>query len=153
MLVRTINPLILCLLFLTSGISVAAAQDRCMVTLQSSVSHDTGHHASYREAYIYDSVDQPPYFPGGDGAMVKYINKERRYPRKAYDAKVEGRVVCSFIVDTDGTIENVDIVRSVEPSLDAEAKRVIREMPKWIAGRIGDNTVPVYCILTIPFRR
>lgn len=85
--------------------------------------------------------------------MVKYINKERRYPRKAYDAKVEGRVVCSFIVDTDGTIENVDIVRSVEPSLDAEAKRVIREMPKWIAGRIGDNTVPVYCILTIPFRR
>ncbi|MBD5193765.1 MAG: energy transducer TonB [Bacteroides sp.] len=121
------------------------AQDRFTVTFQSSSRCDM-------RAYVYDSVDIPPHFPGGDGAMVRFINNQRRYPSEAYHAGVEGRVVCSFIVESDGAISNIEVVRSVEPTLDAEAKRVISSMPAWEAGRINDNTVPVYCILAIPFR-
>ena len=123
----------------------ACAQDRFTVTFQSSSRCNT-------RAYVYDSVDIPPHFPGGDGAMVRFINSQRRYPSEAYNAGVEGRVVCSFIVETDGAISNIEVVRSVEPTLDAEAKRVISTMPAWEAGRINDTTVPVYCILAIPFR-
>lgn len=127
----------------------SAAQDRYTVTLQSCTSSGTAH----THAYVYDSVDIPPHFPGGDGALVRYINNNRRYPCDAYEAGVEGRVVCGFIVGSNGSISNVEVVRSVDPSLDSEAKRVIRSMPAWEAGRIADTTVPVYCILAIPFRR
>lgn len=141
-------------LFITSlnALSITA-QDRCIVTLQSSVTSQSGTRITHREAYVFESVDQPPYFPGGDGALVRYINNQRRYPIDAYNAGIEGRVVCSFIVNPKGNIEDVGIVRGVEPSLDAEAIRVIEQMPKWVAGRIADNPVPVYCILTIPFRK
>ncbi len=125
----------------------ACAQDRYTVTLQSSSTHCD------MRAYVYDSVDIPPHFPGGDGAMVRFINSQRCYPSDAYQAGVEGRVVCGFIVEPNGAITNIEVVRSVEPTLDAEAKRVISAMPAWEAGRINNTTVPVYCILAIPFRR
>lgn len=154
MLVNISKSIFLPALFLTVAVVDAKAQDRCVVTMQSTVTTSTGvHYTSYSEAYVYDSVDQPPCFPGGDSEMVKYINRQRRYPRKAYDANVQGRVVCSFVVTSKGDIENANVVRGVEPSLDEEALRIIRNMPNWVAGRIDDTPVPVYCIVTIPFRR
>ena len=103
-------------------------------------------------AYMPESVDEQPCFPGGEGAMIQFINKERRYPRSAYENAIEGRVLCSFIVEPDGRITNVEVVRSVDESLDREAMRVIQNMPRWEPGHIGGNKVPVYCLLPIPFR-
>lgn len=104
------------------------------------------------EAYLNEAVDEQPHFPGGDGAMLKFINRERNYPSEAYHAGIQGRVLCSFIVGTDGTISNIEVLRGVEDSLNKEAVRIISRMPKWVAGKIGDTNVPVYCILPIPFR-
>lgn len=104
------------------------------------------------EAYDCDMVDVPPTFPGGYGALMQYINSTREYPQKAYKAGVHGRVLCSFIVQPDGSITHVNVLRSVEPSLDREAVRILDKMPKWEAGILDGNNVPVICIFPVNFR-
>ncbi len=102
--------------------------------------------------YEYDCVDVQPQFPGGDSAMLKFINRERRYPSRAYRAGIEGRVLCSFVVNEDGSLSHISVLRGVEESLNREAVRIISNMPDWTVGSIDDVPVPVYCILPIPFR-
>ncbi|MBD5267667.1 MAG: energy transducer TonB [Bacteroides sp.] len=104
------------------------------------------------EAYDCESVDVPPIFPGGQNALVRYINSSRRYPADAYNRRVQGRVLCSFVVQPDGSVTHINVLRSVDPDLDREAVRVLSCMPNWQAGRIGDVTVPVYCIMPVQFR-
>lgn len=104
------------------------------------------------EAYDFETVDEPPTFPGGYGALMQFINATRTYPANAYAKKIQGRVLCSFIVQPDGAITHVNVLRGIEPSLDREAVRVLDEMPRWHAGRMGGNNVPVYCIFPITFR-
>lgn len=108
--------------------------------------------ASYTEAYDYDYVDEQPQFPGGDCALVNFINQTREYPYEAYKNKIEGRVLCSFIINPDGSVSNISVVRGVNELLNREAMRVISEMPKWHAGKMGGSTVPVRCYLPIAFR-
>lgn len=105
-----------------------------------------------RDVYDYDFVDVQPSFPGGDTEMVKYINKNRVYPQEAYEKGIKGRVIYSFIVNADGSISEISLLRGVEESLNREALRLISEMPRWRAGKMGNIPVPVYCVLTIPFR-
>ena len=107
---------------------------------------------SERTVYEYDCVDRQPEFPGGDCAMVSFINSERRYPVAAYERKIEGRVLCGFVVNPDGSITDVSVMRGVEDSLNREAMRIIQEMPKWTAGEVSGERVPVYCIIPIAFR-
>ena len=109
---------------------------------------------SHNEMIIYESgyVDISPSFPGGECALIKFINKTRRYPVDAYNNKIQGRVVCRFVVHPDGSINAISIIKGVEDSLNQEAVRIIREMPKWTAGKLNDEPVPVYYVLTIPFR-
>ncbi|MCI9608192.1 MAG: energy transducer TonB [Muribaculaceae bacterium] len=127
----------------------AQAQFRQVITYQTVVG---GNRVVSREAFTFDSVDEEPHFPGGDGAMMKFINRERRYPADAFEAGIQGRVLCSFVVQTDGTISNAEVLRGVDKSLNREALRIIERMPRWVAGKIGDTKVPVYCILPITFR-
>lgn len=108
--------------------------------------------SGYMEVYEYDVVDFQPQFPGGEYALIRYINSERRYPQEAYARGIEGRVLCSFVVNADGSISHVTVIRGVEESLDKEAVRVIGNMPRWEAGRVGQHHVPVYCVLPIAFR-
>ncbi len=105
------------------------------------------------EVYEYDCVDHQPQFPGGECALMRYINSSRRYPIEAYTRGVEGRVMCGFIVNPDGAISHVSVIKGVEDSLNKEAVRLISGMPRWIAGKVGDRAVPVYCVLPIPFRK
>lgn len=105
------------------------------------------------EVYDPDTVDNAPQFPGGDIAMMNFINRERVYPERAYQEGVQGRVRCSFVVNEDGNISHISVIKGVESSLDREAVRIISEMPVWNAGQIGNRTVPVYCIISIPFRK
>lgn len=104
------------------------------------------------EAYSAESVDEEAQFPGGEVAMMRYINSERVYPSAAYNAGVQGRVTCSFIVGNDGNIDNVNVVKGVDPLLNREAVRVIENMPRWTPARIGGTRVAMYYILTVPFR-
>ena len=141
---------LLAAVFLTALCALCAnAQFRQVVTYRT-VSSDN--HIIAASAFTFDSVDEPPRFPGGDGELLKFINRERRYPRAAYERKIQGRVLLSFIVDQQGNIANPEILRSVDDDLDTEALRILAEMPRWTPGRIADIPVPVYCILAIPFR-
>lgn len=108
--------------------------------------------SSYVDVYEYDYVDVQPQFPGGDRAMFNFINKTRVYPYEAYKHGIQGRVVCSFIVNTDGSICNVSIVKGANPMLNKEAVRIIREMPNWKTGKLNNEAVPVRCFLPIAFR-
>ena len=109
--------------------------------------------APYGEVvYEYDYVDVQPQFPGGDCALTNFINSTREYPYEAYKKKIHGRVLCSFIVNPDGTVSHISVVRGVDSELNREAVRVISEMPKWHAGKHSGNNVAVRCFLPIAFR-
>ncbi|MDE5935486.1 MAG: energy transducer TonB [Muribaculaceae bacterium] len=102
--------------------------------------------------YEYNSVDIVPSFPGGKISMMRYINRERRYPAEAYERGIEGRVTCGFVVTADGAIREVRVLKSAYPSLDAEAVRLVEKMPKWDPGVVDGVKVAVYCVLPIAFR-
>lgn len=105
------------------------------------------------DVYELNAVDVPPEFPGGNNAMVYYINKERNYPEGARNDGAHGRVLCGFVVNTDGAISHVTVMRRIHPELDREAVRIIENMPRWTAGiRQGEN-VPVFYLLPITFRQ
>lgn len=108
---------------------------------------------TYKEVYEYDYVGEKPTFPGGTTELVRYINNARRYPGRAYRRGIQGRVVVSFVVNADGSVSDVSVLRGVEKSLDSEAARIIATMPKWAPGRINGCAVPVRVIQTIPFRK
>ena len=79
-------------------------------------------------------VEELPEFPGGATEFMKWLTKNLRYPTAAQQHKVQGKVVAQFIVNKDGTVSDIEIVKPVDPSLDREALRVLRMMPKWKAG-------------------
>lgn len=109
-------------------------------------------HSTYVDVYDYDFVDEQPQFPGGERGLVNFINKTREYPYKAYEAGIEGRVLCGFIINIDGSVSNITVLRGNNPELNREAVRVISEMPKWKAGKMGNKHVPVLYLLPIVFR-
>lgn len=108
---------------------------------------------TYKVVYEFDYVEEKPVFPGGGPTMVAFINKQRRYPAEAYALGIEGRVTCSFVVNTDGKVSNITVLKGVEPSLNREAVRILSKMPPWTPGKIEGNTVPVRVICSIPFRK
>ena len=101
---------------------------------------------------VYDVVEQMPSFPGGFSGLRTYLNQNIRYPAEAQDNCVQGRVVVSFVVGKDGHISDVTVLRSVDPSLDKEAIRVIRNMPRWTPGRQAGELVRVRYNVPVSFR-
>jgi len=91
----------------------------------------------FKEVYEYDYVDEKPEYPGSDTALMKFINENRNYPKNAYRHGVEGRVICSFVVNADGKVSNIEVIKGVESSLNAEAVRILSLMPDWHPGKIG----------------
>ena len=85
---------------------------------------------SYMEVYEFDYVDIQPQFPGGERGLINFINKHREYPYAAYKKGIEGRVLCSFIVGTNGKVSDIRVIRGAgDESLNREAIRVISKMP------------------------
>lgn len=101
---------------------------------------------------VYDVVEQMPSFPGGTSGLMTYLSQNTRYPAEAQETCAQGRVVVSFVVEKDGHISDVTVVRSVEPSLDKEAVRVVRNMPRWTPGKQGGEPVRVRYNVPVSFR-
>ena len=96
-------------------------------------------------------VEEMPTFPGGDAALIKYITSHVVYPQYEKEADISGKVFIRFVVQADGTIDNVTVVRKVSPGLDKEATRVVQSMPKWNPGKQGGRSVPVWFNLPVNF--
>ncbi|MBD5289581.1 MAG: energy transducer TonB [Bacteroides sp.] len=106
----------------------------------------------YKEVFEYDFVATKPSYPGGDTGLLEFINKNRRYPQRAYEKRIQGRVTCQFVVNTDGSVSNLEIIRGAERSLNEEALRILSLMPAWEPGRIEGRPVPVRVVWSVPFR-
>lgn len=101
---------------------------------------------------VYTKVDVMPEFPGGDAELLKYISTNLKYPVIAFENGIQGRVVVSFTVEKDGSITEAEVVRSIDPSLDQEALRVINTLPKWTPGKNEGKIVRVKYTVPIQFR-
>lgn len=105
------------------------------------------------EEVVFVVVESMPEFPGGQQQLYKYINENIKYPVIAQENGIQGRVICQFVVNRDGSLVDIDVVRSSgEPSLDKEAVRVIKSMPKWKPGKQRGKPVRVKYTLPINFR-
>ena len=143
-----------CLLFAISALVLlvivfaparANAQDKKEKTTQTHKDTTTGDK-------VYEVCEQMPIFEGGDAALLKYLTDSVKYPELAKKHGVQGRVVIGFIVEKDGSLTDVKVLRHVDIALDAEALRVVKGMPKWIPGRQNEQRVRVKYNVPVSFR-
>ena len=140
-----------CLLFVVSALILlviviaparANAQDKREKTTQTRKDTAT-------DDKVYEVCEQMPIFEGGDAALLKYLRENLKYPDKTKDRGVQGRLVIGFIVEKDGSLTDVKVLRPVDIDLDAEVLRVVKGMPKWIPGRHNGQRVRVRYLLPI----
>lgn len=105
------------------------------------------------EEQSYIDHETLPQFPGGDGAMIKYIYDNLRYPKEAYDENIQGRVVVQFLVDKTGDIDSIKVVKSKDSYLDAEAVRIVRSFPKFTPGTFDSMPVEQWMTLRVMFKK
>lgn len=101
---------------------------------------------------IFTVVEQEPEFPGGTKALMEYISKNLRYPAFAAENGIQGRVTLSFVVEKDGSVTDIQEMRSPSEDLTKEAKRVVQSMPKWKPGKQRGKPVRVKYMLPVTFR-
>lgn len=101
---------------------------------------------------VYDITEEPPSFPGGQAAMKTYLARNIKYPPTAMKNKIEGRVILQFVVRADGSISDTHVMRGISPELDAEAVRVIANMPKWNPGKQDGKPVNVKFTIPVSFK-
>jgi TonB family protein len=101
---------------------------------------------------VYTFVEQNPQFPGGDGELMKFLQRNIKYPKRARRLRIEGKVLLRFIVDETGAVTDVMVARSVDKDLDAEAVRVVKLLPNFTPGHQQGKPVRVYFNLPIVFR-
>lgn len=104
------------------------------------------------KTYDLGLIEQNPSFPGGEAAMYEWLSKNINYPVIAQENNIQGKVTLQFVVDKNGDIVDIIIARGVDPSLDKEAVRVVKSMPRWIPGKQGGNSVKVRFTLPVQFR-
>ena len=102
---------------------------------------------------VYDLVDEMPSFPGGPAELMKWLSSHIQYPAIARESCIQGTVIVAFIVEPDGSVSNAKLVRSVDPYIDQEALRVVRQMPKWNPGKRAGIPVRVRYCLPIKFKQ
>lgn len=104
------------------------------------------------ETKVFDVVEEMPEFKGGQEALMNYLHSHTKYPTVAEENGIQGRVITTFVVERDGSITDVKVVKSVDPSLDKEAVRVVKSMPKWKPGRQNGSAVRVKFTLPVSFK-
>jgi len=101
---------------------------------------------------IFNSVEVPPQFPGGETALLKWLSDNIIYPTIAAEQGIQGTVNIRFVVQPDGTIGDVEVIKGLDPSCDKEAVSKVKKMPKWTPGRQNGNPVYVYYSLPVRFK-
>lgn len=101
---------------------------------------------------VFTEVENLPKFPGGEDALYAYLSKNIKYPLLAMERGIQGKVYTSFIIEADGSITNIKILRGIGGGCDEEAIRVIHSMPKWIPGRHNNKNVRVEYTLPINYQ-
>jgi TonB family protein len=96
--------------------------------------------------------DKMPRFPGGDKGLLDFLTKNVRYPLYAQQKRIEGKVILQFIINAEGKVEKVSILRGVCPSINKEAMRVVNSMPDWIPGELNGKKIAVYYTLPVSFK-
>ena len=107
---------------------------------------------SQTEKKVYSHVEVMPSFPGGEKALMHFLQENIAYPVAAAEQGIEGRVIVRFVVTEDGSVTDVEVLRSLDPSCDEEAISVVKKMPNWIPGKQNGQAVAVYYTLPILFR-
>jgi len=100
---------------------------------------------------IFSFVEENAQFPGGENALFKYLLTNITYPKEASDSGISGKVYVRFVVETNGTITGIEVLRGVHPLLDKEALRVVKSMPNWSPAKQNGKAVRVYYTLPINF--
>lgn len=114
--------------------SVDDAFDKLQNTFTPPAPDQRGREEVVEDNQIFEFLEEMPEFPGGQAAMMKWLGENVKYPAIATENNIQGRVMVSFVVERDGSVSNVKILRGVDPSLDKEAIRLINAMPKWKPG-------------------
>ncbi|MDE7426969.1 MAG: energy transducer TonB [Muribaculaceae bacterium] len=135
-------------LFLTVTAAVCAAGSANAQSVSTEKQVAVSEAADQTSPVSFVTVEQKAVFPGGEAELMKFIAQNLVYPADAADAQIGGKVVVSFVIEKDGSVSNVKVVKSVYPSLDAEAVRVVRKLPRWTPGR--NNGAPVRVVYTLP---
>ena len=104
------------------------------------------------EQEVFTIVEQMPSFPGGDEKMYKYLGNNIKYPQVARETGIQGRVVVNFVVEPDGSVSNVKVLRGIGGGCDEEAMRVVKAMPKWTPGKQRGKAVRVSYTLPVVFK-
>ena len=130
------------------------AKDRTIEAVRNDIAVATPPPAPKEEVTqkVFDVVEVMPSFPGGQGALIQYLNSHVKYPVVAQENGIQGRVTISFVVERDGSITDVKVARSVDPSLDKEAARVISSMPRWTPGKQNGSAVRVKFNVPVVFK-
>jgi protein TonB len=121
------------------GVDIADLQDHKVVVQE-------------EKPQIFSHVEVPPSFPGGEKELMKWLQENINYPVIAAEQGIQGRVILRFVVGPDGSVGNVEVQRSLDPSCDKEAQRVVKKMPRWIPGKQNGNAVYVYYTLPVLFK-
>ncbi len=101
---------------------------------------------------IYGMVEEMPCFPGGEAKLMKYIQTSINYPQEAIDKGIEGRVFVGFVIDIDGSVVDVKVMRGIGGGCDEEAVRVVKSMPKWRPGKIRGEAQRVSYMIPVTFK-
>ncbi|MDE6337277.1 MAG: energy transducer TonB, partial [Muribaculaceae bacterium] len=136
--------------FALSSAASIAVSDAQGAALASTPSSDDNNKTDRKE--VYNAVDVLPEPPGGISGLMQYLQQNIHYPEEAYLANEQGRVVVKFVVEADGSISDVGVVNGVAPSLDQEAIRVVKAMPKWTPGKADGKNVACWFHLPVSFK-
>ena len=130
------------------------AKDRTIEAVRNDIAVATPPPAPKEEVTqkVFDVVEVMPSFPGGQGALIQYLNSHVKYPVVAQENGIQGRVTISFVGERDGSITDVKVARSVDPSLDKEAARVVSSMPRWTPGKQNGSAVRVKFNVPVVFK-
>lgn len=104
------------------------------------------------ENYVFGVVEQMPSFRGGKNALMKFLTDSIRYPAEAKAMGIQGRVILTFVIERDGSVDSVKVVKKVSPELDREALRVVKSMPKWMPGKQNGRTVRTKYTIPVTFK-
>ena len=126
-----------------------------LATLLMTVSYATAQEEdnNYEESICIGTfIGKSPEFPGGIDSLAKFICSNLKYPEDAKKDSIQGRVICRFMIDTDGSITDIQVLRSVHPSLDAEAVRVLSAMPKWVPAETDGKKTRCKFVFPVVFK-